>query len=145
VPKLTTMKKTGLKEVIQVPAERAWQVIARLTGLEDFVPGVIATSLQNEDVAQRIVTLSDGTVFRETILKLDIRQMELMYDIQDPSPLPYSNLNGFLKIVPVNMSSCEIRWAVVYQADEFVCSAMISFMEAALRGLEKYCRVLQAN
>ncbi|MBN8676120.1 MAG: SRPBCC family protein [Chitinophagales bacterium] len=143
------MKKVAVKRMMQVPAEAAWKVISRITGLEEYHPGIYNSILTNDEVAMRTTVTNNGNTYTETILRLDSRAMELLYDIQDPSPLPYSNFTGFIKIVPVNMISCEIRWAAVFRPgtpneDEAV-QLIEKDIHSCIDGLEKYCRVVQAN
>jgi hypothetical protein len=143
------MKKLSLKKTIPAPAEITWKIISRLTGLEDYLPLVKTSSLSNEDVAIRTVVLQDGSTFHETILRLDHSNMEFLYDIQDPSPFPYSNFTGFIKITPSGMSSCVVRWSAVFQpgpaTEEEIKDFLHSVFTAAISGIERYCRVLQAN
>lgn len=134
---------------MQVPAEAAWKVISGITGVEEYHPAVYNSILTNDEVAMRTTVTNNGNTYTETILRLDSRAMELLYDIQDPSPLPYSNFTGFIKIVPVNMSCCEIRWAAVFRPGMLNGDESVQLIEkdihSCIEGLEKYCRVLQAN
>lgn len=143
------MKKVAVKRVMQVPAEAAWKVISRITGLEEYHPEVYNSILTNDEVAMRTTVTNNGNTYTETILRLDSRAMELLYDIQDPSPLPYSNFTGFIKIVPVNMISCEIRWAAVFRPGTTEEDETVQLIEkdihSCIDGLEKYCQVVQAN
>jgi hypothetical protein len=143
------MKKISIKQTIQAPAEITWKIISRLTGLEDYLPVVRKSELSNEEVAIRTVTLQDGSVFKETILRLDHTNMEFLYDIQDPSPFPYSNFTGFVKVTPLSIHSCTVRWSAVFQpqtiSEEGAKEFLLTVFKAGVQGIEKYCRVLQSN
>jgi hypothetical protein len=143
------MKKITIKQSIQAPAEITWKIISRLTGLEDYLPVVKNSSLSNEEVAIRTVTLQDGSVFKETILRMDHTNMEFLYDIQDPSPFPYSNFTGFVKVTPLSMNSCSVRWSAVFLpqtiSEEQAKQFLHTVFRAGMEGIERYCRVLQSN
>jgi hypothetical protein len=143
------MKKVTIKQTVHAPAEITWKIISRLTGLEDYLPVVKTSTLSNEEVAIRTVTLHDGSVFHETILRMDHSNMEFLYDIQDPSPFPYSNFTGFVKVTPLSMHSCAVRWSAVFKlqtiSEEQAKQFLHTVFRAAIEGIGRYCRVLQSN
>ncbi|MCK5368975.1 MAG: SRPBCC family protein [Cyclobacteriaceae bacterium] len=112
------MERTEVNKTINTSAESVWGVINQFTGVEKFVPAIENSVGKGEgEGMERQCTLSNGASFDETLLKLDHQNMELQYDVHDPSPFPFSNYMATMKVTPIDSSKCEVSWNCTYQVD----------------------------
>ncbi len=66
---------------------------------------------------ERQCTMGNGAGFDETLLKLDHPNMELQYNVHDPSPFPFSKYLANMKVTPIDNDKCELSWNCSYQVD----------------------------
>jgi hypothetical protein len=138
------MKITSIRKIIHVPAAKAWEIVSMLTGLENYLSLVSNSGVVVHDgPTVRSVTLNDGSVFNETILEIDHKAMRMTYDIQDPSPFPYSNYTGWIRIQPICAVTCELEWTCIYKPEKAQAGEINDFLESVFNsgidGLENYC------
>ncbi len=112
------MERTEVKETINTSAENVWGIISQFTGIEKYVPAIENSVGRGEgEGMERTCTMGNGTSFDETLLKLDHQNMELQYNVHDPSPLPFSKYTAAMKVIPVDSNKCELTWNCNYQVD----------------------------
>jgi len=112
------MERTEVNKTINTSAENVWGVISQFSGIEKYVPVIENSVGKGEgEGMERMCTMGNGASFDETLLKLDHQNMELQYDVHDPSPLPFSKYLGTMKVTPVDSNSCEVSWNCTYQVD----------------------------
>lgn len=138
------MKMTSVRKIIQVPAGKVWEIVSKLSGVEHYLTLASKSDLVKHDTTTvRSITLSDGSKFNETILEVDHKAMKVLYDIQDPSPFPYSNYTGWLRIQPICMVTCELEWTCIYKPEKAQAGEINDFLESVFNsgidGLENYC------
>ena len=112
------MERTEVKETINTSAENVWGVISQFAGVEKYVPAIEKSIGKGEgEGMDRSCTMSNGASFDETLLKLDHNNMELKYNVHDPSPLPFSKYLATMKVTPIDSNKCEVSWNCTYQVD----------------------------
>ncbi len=112
------MERTEVNKTINTSAENVWGVISKFSGIEKYVPAIKNSVGKGEgEGMERTCTMGNGASFDETLLKLDHQNMELQYNVHDPSPLPFSKYLGTMKVTPVDSNKCEISWNCTYQVD----------------------------
>jgi hypothetical protein len=112
------MDSTEVKGIVNSSAESVWGVISQFTGVENFVPPIEKSVGKGEgEGMERQCTMSNGASFDETLLKLDHQNMELQYNVHDPSPLPFSKYLANMKVTPIDNNKCELTWNCTYQVD----------------------------
>jgi ribosome-associated toxin RatA of RatAB toxin-antitoxin module len=136
------MERTEVNKTINTSAESVWGVINQFTGVEKFVPAIENSVGKGEgEGMERQCTLSNGASFDETLLKLDHQNMELQYDVHDPSPFPFSKYVATMKVSPLDSDQCEVTWNCSYQVDSGTIeesNRMLSdIFTSGIEGLEK--------
>jgi uncharacterized protein YndB with AHSA1/START domain len=112
------MEKTDVKETINTSAENVWGIISQFSGIEKYVPAIeISVGKGEGEGMERQCTMGNGASFEETLLKLDHQNMELQYNVHDPSPLPFSKYVASMKVTPIDSNKCELSWDCTYQVD----------------------------
>jgi hypothetical protein len=93
---------------IAVPAETAWATIGDwATGPARMAPGWV-TDVRVED-DHRIVTFTNGAVFRERFIGIDHTARRLAYAITGDVVHP-DHHNASMQILPDGPSSCRLYW-----------------------------------
>lgn len=112
------MEKTQVSKTINKSAENVWNTISEFSGIEKFVPAIASSvSKGTGEGMQRTCTMDNGVSFNETLLKVDNNVMELMYNVHDPSPLPFSKYTATMKVNSIDSNSSELLWSCSYQVD----------------------------
>ena len=112
------MERTEVKETINTSAENVWGIISPFVGIETYVPAIENSVGKGEgEGMERTCTMGNGASFDETLLKLDHQNMELQYDVHDPSPFPFSKYVATMKVNPIGGDNCEVIWNCTYQVD----------------------------
>ena len=136
------MERTEVKETINTSGENVWGTISQFTGIEKYVPAIENSVGKGEgEGMERTCTMGNGASFDETLLKLDHQNMELQYNVQDPSPLPFSKYTSTMKVTPVDSDNCELTWNCEYQVDsgtaEEADSMLTGIFLSGIEGLEE--------
>jgi ribosome-associated toxin RatA of RatAB toxin-antitoxin module len=136
------MERTEVNKTINTSAESVWGVINQFTGVEKFVPAIENSVGKGEgEGMERQCTLSNGASFDETLLKLDHQNMELQYDVHDPSPFPFSKYVATMKVNPIDSDKCEVTWNCSYQVDSGTVEEsnrmLADIFTSGIEGLEK--------
>lgn len=85
--------------MIDVSADTLWSTVTQMTGMEDWYPGLIATSKVDTTNSQptRHCIMQDGGELFERILLRDAATRTFIYAI-DKHPLPAKNIVGTIRI-----------------------------------------------
>ena len=125
-----------------IPADDLWATIEKVTGVEDWYPGLISESRVEEsgDETSRFCTMADGNKLVERILMSDRASRTFVYSI-DVHPLPATNVVGTMRVDDLNGTSM-VTWDAQFSAEDAVAEqtlAMITGMYAAgLDSLAKF-------
>jgi hypothetical protein len=112
------MERTEVKGTVNASAENVWGVINQFSGIEKYVPAIEKSVGKGEgEGMERQCTLGNGASFDETLLKLDHQNLELQYNVHDPSPFPFSKYVSTMKVNPIDSDKCEVTWNCTYQVD----------------------------
>jgi len=112
------MERTEVKETINISAENVWGIINQFTGIEKYVPAIENSVGRGEgEGMERTCTMGNGASFDETLSKLDHQNMELQYNVHDPSPLPFSKYVATMKVTPIDNNKCELFWNCTYEVE----------------------------
>jgi hypothetical protein len=136
------MESTEVKETINTSAENVWGIISQFTGIEKYVPAIEKSVGKGEgEGMERTCTMGNGASFDETLLKLDHQNMELQYNVHDPSPLPFSRYTATMKVTAIDNNKCELTWNCNYQVDsgtvEEADSMLTGIFLSGIEGLEE--------
>ena len=136
------MERTEVKETINTSAENVWGIISLFSGIEKYVPAIENSVGKGEgEGMERTCTMGNGASFDETLLKLDHQNMELQYNVHDPSPLPFSKYTAAMKVTPVDNNKCELTWNCEYLVDsgtaEEADSMLTGIFLSGIEGLEE--------
>jgi ribosome-associated toxin RatA of RatAB toxin-antitoxin module len=136
------MEKTEVIKTINNSAENVWGIISQFTGIENYVPAIENSVGKGEgEGMERTCTMGNGASFDETLLKLDHQNMDLKYNVHDPSPFPFSKYTSEMKVTPIDNNNCKVDWNATYQVDsgtaEEANNMLSGLFLAGIEGLEK--------
>ena len=136
------MERTEVKETINTSAENVWGIISQFSGIEKYVPAIENSVGKGEgEGMERTCTMGNGASFDETLLKLDHQNMELHYNVHDPSPLPFSKYTATMKVTSIDSNNCELTWNCNYKVDsgtvEEADSMLTGIFLSGIEGLEE--------
>ncbi len=99
------MPRVFVSSVVDAPAEKIWATIRRFDAAADWLPFVKSSPIEDGgDPARvgciRVVTQTDGAVFREVLVALSDAERRYSYTFAD-SPVPVRNHRTTLKVVPI--------------------------------------------
>lgn len=138
------MKNSTVILKVRISANDAWEVISDLYKVENYMPGVSSSEVTfAEDYTNRSVVLMDGSNYTERILKVDDENRELHYAMMEPSPFPYKNLQGVIKVLPFINEGCEISWTCNYYVTnnlfQEIDALLTLIMTLGIKGIERHC------
>jgi hypothetical protein len=136
------MERTEVKGNVNTSAEKVWGIISQFAGIEKYVPAIEKSVGRGEGQGmERTCTMGNGASFDETLLKLDHQNMELQYDVHDPSPFPFSKYVANMKVTPIDSNNCELAWNCTYHLDsgtaEEADSMLSGVFQSGIEGLAK--------
>lgn len=91
--------------IIEAPIHRAWAMVRAFDHVSHWNPGVSAARMEGSGSASEVgavrhLTITDGSVFRETLLAHSDLERFYTYDILE-SPLPVSNYISTHRFIPI--------------------------------------------
>jgi hypothetical protein len=99
---------------IAAPAGKVWNAVKNWDNLHGWHPAFASTELtggQNNTVgATRRLTLKDGPSFDEELTAFDERAMRLRYKIISEAPLPITNYDSTIRVLPTGSNSATVVW-----------------------------------
>ena len=112
------MERTKVNKTVNVSAEKVWNTISKFSGIENFVPAIVSSVSKGDGAGmERTCTMGNGASFDETLLKVDHDNMELQYNVHDPSPLPFSKYIANMKVSSVDVNKSEVSWNCQYEVN----------------------------
>ena len=112
------MERTEVNRTISASAEKVWNTISKFSGIENFVPAIVSSVSKGDGAGmERTCTMGNGASFDETLLKVDHDNMELQYNVHDPSPLPFSKYIANMKVSSVDVNKSEVSWNCQYEVN----------------------------
>src|SRR6056297_2946822 len=103
-----------------VAAEDLWQTVRRMTGMEDWYPGLIRESqVLEQDGAEprRTCIMQDGGVLKERVLLRDDATRTFVYAI-DSHPLPARSVVGTIRIDDIGNGRSHVTWSASMALDQ---------------------------
>lgn len=133
----------ALRIEIDYSVEVVWPYIAAFGGLEKWVDGVTACSLEGTGPgAIRTVTLP-GRVVRERLEAIDHAAHRIRYEILPPHSIPADNVFGDLSLLPIPGGRTALLWQAEAEGFDVAPAALANRIEAFYRAsLAGLCRLL---
>lgn len=113
------MDKTEVSKAIKSSATNIWGVINQFVSIEKYFPA-IEKSIGKGEGMLRTCTMINGASFNEPLLILDHQNLELKYNVRNPSPLQFSKYEATMKVTPTDNNRCEVAWNCTYQVDSSI-------------------------
>lgn len=131
--------------VLDHPIDSVWAVAGRFGGLEAWVDGVSACSVEGEGVGA-VRTVMRGGAVREQLECCDAVRHQISYTVLAPHALPADDVRGEITLTAMGPEATEIIWlsdAAGFHAPPGALGKSIeAFYHASIRGLQ---RLLAAN
>lgn len=101
---------------IDAPADAVWDALADFQAVHRRVaPGFLSGSRPDGE-GVRIVTFSNGTAARETLVSLDAERRRLVYAIIGGRAVHY---NASVQVVAEGAGRCRVEWVIDLMPSEF--------------------------
>ena len=99
------MPRVLVSGVVDAPAEKVWATIRQFDAVADWLPFVKSSPIEDGGDATRVgcirvLTQTDGEVFREVLVALSDAQRFYSYTFAS-SPVPVRNHRTTLKVLPI--------------------------------------------
>ena len=144
------MPKVFVSSVVNAPAEKVWAVIRRFDAVVDWLPFVKSSPIEDGGDPTRvgcirIITQTDGAVFREVLVALSDAERSYSYTFVG-SPVPVRNHQTALRVLPVTDGNRSyVEWSSRFDIDPEYEAQLVDLMNqnflAGLRSLaEKFNR-----
>jgi hypothetical protein len=129
--------------VLDHPIDEVWAVAGRFDGLETWVDGVSACTIEGAGVGA-VRTVTRGGVVREQLESLDPDRHQFSYRILPPHTLPAEDVRSVMTLTALAPRLTEIVWrsdAERFSAPPGPLSARIeAFYGASIQGLDQRLR-----
>jgi hypothetical protein len=129
-----------VRVVLDHPIDEVWAIAGTFGGLESWVDGVSACSVEGEgNGAVRMVTR--GGVVRERLLALDKDRHEISYLVLPPHRLPAEEVRGVITLTALGPDVTEVVWrsdaAKLNGPASALTKRIEAFYRASILGLER--------
>jgi len=99
------MPRVFVSSVVEAPAEKVWAIIRRFDAAADWLPFVKSSPIEDGGDPTRVgcvrvVTQTDGAVFREVLIALSDAQRSSSYTFVG-SPVPVRDHRTTLRVLPI--------------------------------------------
>jgi hypothetical protein len=142
------MPRIFVSSVVQAPAEQVWAMIRRFDAAADWLPFVKSSPIEDGgDPARvgcvRVVTQTDGEVFREVLVSLSEGERSYSYTFVG-SPVPVRDHLTTLRVLPItDGDQSYVEWSSRFEIDPEHEAQLVELMNrnflAGLRSLvEKF-------
>jgi hypothetical protein len=129
----------SVTELIDQPIDAVWPVIAAFGGVEHWIPGITACTVEGSGVGAVRTVVSHGNSVQERIEALDDEARLLRYHILPPHSVPVDGLHGNIRLAAIDDTTTELTWwsdATQFHAPQDVVSARIeTFYRRSIEGL----------
>jgi hypothetical protein len=138
------MPRIFVSSVVNAPAEKVWAVIRRFDSVVDWVPFVKSSPIEDGGDPTRvgcvrILTQTDGEVFREVLAALSDAERSYSYTFAS-SPVPVRNHQTTLRVLPITDGDRSyVEWSSRFEIDPKYEAQLVDLMNqnflAGLRNL----------
>jgi len=144
------MPRIFVSSVVNAPAEKVWATIRRFDAVVDWLPFVKSSPIEDGGDPTRVgcvrvLTQTDGEVFREVLVALSDAERSYSYTFVD-SPVPVRNHLTTLCVLPITDGDrAYVKWSSRFEIDPQYETQLVDLMNqnflAGLRNLaEKFGR-----
>jgi uncharacterized protein YndB with AHSA1/START domain len=132
-------------KVLDAPHAHVWEIIARASGINDWLPAITTCRLEGEgENAKRFCETADGKYLKETIDRVDHENFIFEYTIYEQNMMPLSNYKGKYEVKDLGNGKTEITWSSVFDTEEDHFPAIEEGLEGLYQmgfdGLEKLAK-----
>lgn len=128
------IESVNVSKSMQIPAERVWEAIAGIGGLDRWFPVISACRVIGSGAgAMRILTLADGGEITDRVELIDHRHRCFQYN-RIESPFPVSRYLGTVAVNESADGGSEISWTVEIDVPEAQRDELLVFIQQALSG-----------
>ena len=142
------MPRIFVSSVVNAPAEKVWAIIRRFDAVVDWLPFVKSSPIEDGGDPTRVgcvrvLTQTDGEVFREVLLALSDAERSYSYTFVS-SPVPVRNHQTTLRVLPITDGDrSSVEWSSRFEIDPKYEAQLVDLMNqnflAGLRNLaEKF-------
>jgi polyketide cyclase/dehydrase/lipid transport protein len=129
------MPRVFVSSVIDAPAEEVWAVIRRFDAVTEWLPFVKSSPIEDGGDPTRVgcirvLTQTDGEVFREVLLALSDVERFYSYTFVT-SPVPVRNHCTTLRVCPITDGSRSyVEWSSVFEIDPKYEAQLVNLMNS---------------
>jgi hypothetical protein len=138
------MARVFVSSVVDAPAEKVWAIIRRFDAAADWLPFVRSSPIEDGGDPTRVgcvrvVTQTDGAVFREVLLALSDVERSYSYTFVS-SPVPVRDHRTTLRVLPItDGDKSYVEWSSRFEIAPENERQLVALMNrnflAGLRGL----------
>ncbi|MDX2019045.1 MAG: SRPBCC family protein [Deltaproteobacteria bacterium] len=126
----STNKTLRFSQVIDAPVERAWEVVAAVSGVDKWIPFITSCRVEGQGAgARRYCETADGNALTERVLAIVPETRTFWYAIE--AGLPVSRYEGLMQFVPDGELRCRMVWTVTFAGAEAASAGVASMLEQA--------------
>ena len=129
------MPRIFVSSVIDAPEDKVWALISRFDAVTEWLPFVKSSPIENGGDPTcvgciRVLTQTDGEVFREVLLALSDAERFYSYTFVG-SPVPVRNHCTTLKVSPVTDGSRSyVEWSSNFEIDPQYEAQLVDLMNS---------------
>lgn len=108
--------------VVEAPPDVVWDFVKNFNGTPDYL-ALVAASLITDDQpvdllgCERVITLTDGRIVRETLVARDDIARTLTYHLTE-GPFPFSNYYSTMRVTLISDTGGSfVDWSSTYDSD----------------------------
>jgi carbon monoxide dehydrogenase subunit G len=106
----------AVSTVIPAPVEDVWPVLSDFTAWHRWLPGIIATTMEGDDL--RVLQRADGSTIRERLLLKDTVRRTMAYSFDGDHPFPVRRYVGTVRVEPITThDTTYVHWFADFDAD----------------------------
>jgi uncharacterized protein YndB with AHSA1/START domain len=99
-----------VERVIDHPIAEVWAVAGEFGGVETWIDGVTACTVEGEGIGAVRTVTRNGNSVREQLDRHDSDAHEISYLILDPHPMPAANVRGTITLAAAEEGRTRILW-----------------------------------
>ena len=145
------MPRVFVSSIVDAPAEKVWATIRRFDAVADWLPFVKSSPIEDGGDPTRvgcvrILTQTDGEVFREVLVALSDAERFYSYTFVS-SPVTVRNHRTTLRVLPITDGNRSyVEWSSRFEIDQEQEAQVVDLMNRNfLAGLRNLGRKFSAN
>lgn len=129
------MPRVFVSSVVDAPADRVWETIRRFDSVREWLPFVKSSATEDGGDPTRVgcirvLTQTDGEVFREMLLALSDVERFYSYTFVS-SPVPVRNHCTTLRVSPITDGSRSyVEWSSAFEIDKQYEAQLVNLMNS---------------